>query len=147
MQREPIYTAIVNQLTALTLPPYNLVKLVSQGFVTWDDAPQQPAIYVVPVTETAQYRMGLPTKWMIHAEIWIYVYSTTASLGVQVLASILDAIDLIFSPVAANGQPTEVNTLGGLVSYCAIQGETNISGGFINQTQAVARLPLEVLVA
>jgi hypothetical protein len=37
--------------------------------------------------------------------------------------------------------------LGGLVVYCAIQGAVEISGGFLNGAQTVARIPLEIMVA
>ena len=146
MNRSAIYAALLAQLEALKADPYNVLT-VSQGFVVWDDAQRQPAVYLVPVREQAEYQLGLPTKWLVHLELYVYVRASTAELGVQVLSTLLDGVELLLSPVGPNGQPIQANTLGGLVSYCAIQGETTISGGYLNQQQSVAVVPLEILTA
>ena len=152
MVREPIYQALIGVLQQLQTGSYaqqfpNLV--VSRGFVMWDEADVQPAIYLVPKTETAEYRRGLPTKWKMTMDLYIYVRADSISLGVQNLSLLMDAIDAVLSPLGANaGSPNDfVETLGGLVVYCAIQGATDISGGFLNGLQTVARMSLEVIVA
>lgn len=154
MQREPLYNAILAELQQLQGPQYvdtfpdQVHLVVSRGFVSWDEATIQPAIYLVPITEKAQYNSGLPTKWLVTAELWVYVRADTIAIGVQNLSMMLDAIDSILSPLGANAGPQLfVNTLGGLAVYCAIQGAIEISGGFLNGQQAVARVPLEIMVA
>jgi hypothetical protein len=63
----------------------------------------------------------------------------------------MDNIDYILSPVGPNGGISSdngyVNTLGGLVQYCVFQGPAEISGGFLNKKQTIARIPLEMQFA
>ena len=151
MQREAIYTALVDQLSALKSGPNPSVVVVSRGFVVWDTADQQPAIYIVPVREVAQYSRGVPTKWTVHVELYVYVrWTDSVSAGVTQLSAVLDAIDNVLSPLGPNASPRaglSVNTLGGLADYCAIQGAVEISAGFLSKSQTVARVPLEIVVA
>jgi hypothetical protein len=157
MQRDPIYAALVNQLNALTLAPltsqYGFVQVVSRGFVSWEQADAQPAIYVVPLTEKAEYKRGLPTKWWFKLDLYVYVrWIDSVAQGVTALTQVMDGIDFVLSPMnppnAGQGSDNGfVNTLGGLCSYCALQGEAEISGGFLNRQQTVARMPMEIVVA
>ncbi len=150
MQRDPIYATLLAQLTALMAAPYN-VAVVSRGFVPWDAADTQPAIYVVPVTESGEYKRGLPTKWLLKIDIYVYVrWTDSVQQGVTALAQIMDGIDATLSPLGVNGGIRSdngfVNNLGGLAVYCALSGSADISGGFLNQSQTVARMPVEVMV-
>lgn len=149
MQRDPIYAALLEQLQQLQAPPYNVLT-VSRGFVTWDACNDQPAIFIVPKTEKGKYVMGLPTEWTITLDLYVYVRWTDSVLqGVSDLAKVMDGIEAILSPVGVNAGQAEgfVNTLGGLVDYCALQGEADISGGYLNGSQTVARMPVEIIVA
>jgi len=150
MQRDPIYSQLLTQLTALMAAPYNVVT-VSRGFVPWDLADAQPAIYIAPVTETGEYKRGLPTKWLLKIDLYVYVkWVDSVAQGVTALAQIMDGIDNVLSPLGPNGGIRTdngfVNNLGGLAVYCALQGSADISGGFLNQSQTVARMPVEVMV-
>lgn len=154
MKREPIYDALLAQLQQLQTGTYITTwptMQVNLGFKTYEDTQIQPAVFLTPMKEQATYVRGLPTKWMLFAEIWVYIRSDTVSLGVQNLNALLDAIDAILSPLGANAGPMSdngfVDTLGGLVQYVAIQGEVEISGGYLQNNQSVARIPLEILVA
>jgi hypothetical protein len=150
VQRDPIYAALLSQLTALTKAPYG-VQTVSRGFVMWDESGPQPAIYIVPLTEEGVYKRGLPTKWIIKLELYVYVqWVDSVQQGVTILAQTMDAIDYILSPVGPNGIKMDngaVNTLGGLVTYCALSGPAEISGGFLNRAQTISRMPVEIMVA
>jgi hypothetical protein len=151
VQRDPIYNALLVELQQLQVAPYN-VKVVSRGFVPWENADQQPAIYIVPVTEEGIYKRGLPTKWTIKLDLYVYArWKNSVVQGVTRLAEIMDGIDLILAPVGPNAGPQGdngyVNTLGGLCSYCALQGAAQVSGGFLSQNQTIARMPVEILVA
>ena len=154
MQREPIYLALQNQLTALMVDPYN-VLVVSRGWIHFDEADQQPAIYIVPKNERAEYKRGLPTKWVMELDLYVYSkWSDSVNQGVSNLAILMDAIEYILSPVGPNSSQTttgresnSVNSLNGLVVYCALQGVAEISGGFLNRGQTIARMPLEIMVA
>lgn len=153
MQRDQIYAALLAQLTALTVSPY-LVQVVSRGFVPWEAADIQPAIYIVPKNEKGEYKRGLPTKWIIEIDLYVYVrWTDSVNQGVTALAQIMDSIDYILSPIGPNGgQPSDngyVNNLNGTfgVIYCALQGQAEVSGGFLNKSQTVARMPVEIMVA
>jgi hypothetical protein len=103
------------------------------------------------VTEQGDYKLGLPTKWIIKLELYVYVkWVDNISQGVTLLAQIMDAIDYVLSPVGPNGVKVGnqfVNTLGGLAVYCALNGPAEISGGFLNRSQSIARMPVEIMVA
>lgn len=150
MQRDPIYAALKTQLTALTVAPYP-VLVVSRGFVMWDQADAQPAIYIAPGSEMGDYKMGLPTKWLIKLDLYVYVkWVDDIEQGVTLLAQVMDGIDYILSPTGPNGVGNGnqfVNTLGGLAQYCALSGPAEVSGGFLNRSQSIARMPVEILVA
>jgi len=150
MQRDKLYAALQTQLAALQAAPYN-VLVVSRGFVLWDAANAQPAIYIVPRQEKAEYVRGVPVKWLISADIYVYVRWTDSVLqGTTTLAQIMDGVDHILSPTGPNGSPsgnTAVNTLGGIAVYCALQGSCEISAGFLNRQQTVARMPVDIMVA
>lgn len=154
MQREAIYTALMGVLGQLQQVPLNTPwpnLALSRGYVNWDDAPYQPAIYLVPKHEKSVYVRGLPIKWVIHCELFVYVKADTVNLGVINLSQLLDAIDSVLSPLGPNAGPSGgngfVDTLNGLAVYCAIQGEIVISGGWLNNAQTVAQVPLEIMVA
>jgi hypothetical protein len=154
MKREPIYDALLGLLQQLQSPPYVTTWptiQVNLGFRTYEDAQIQPAIFIEPLKEAAVYQRGLPTKWKLQAAVWVYVRSDTINLGIQNLNAFMDAIEAILSPVGSNaGAPSDngyVLTLNELVQYAAIQGEVEISGGYLQNNQTVARIPLEILVA
>jgi hypothetical protein len=149
MQRDPIYAALLGQLQALQKSPWNVLT-VSRGFVPWDAATAQPAIYIVPKTEHAEYKRGLPSKFLITLDIYVYVRWVDSVLtGITALTQIMDGIDTVLSPLGPNGGlgADNVNTLGGLAIYCALQGESDISGGYLNNSQTVARMAVEIMVA
>jgi hypothetical protein len=151
LQRDPIYAALLNQLLALQADPY-LVPVVSRGFVTWDAADIQPAVYIVPMTEVTTSKRGMPNTTLFNIDLYVYVrWTDTVNQGVTALAQVMDAIDYILSPLGPNGgfhsDNGVVNNLGGLAQWCALQGPSEISGGFLNKSQTVARMPLEIMVA
>jgi hypothetical protein len=152
MQRDPLYSTLVAELqAALTQEPYN-VQVVSRGFVPWDVADSMPAVYLAPSSEEAKYQRGLPTKWLVKCELWVYVkWTDSVAQGVTALAQIQDGIDACLAPAGVNAGPLGdngyVNTLGGLCVYCALSGSGEVSGGFLNQNVAIARMPVEILVA
>jgi hypothetical protein len=153
MRRDPIYAALTSELqnALVNVDPYD-VQVVSRGFVMWEAADQQPAIYISPETEEAKYQRGLPTKWVIKCSLWVYVrWVDSIEQGVTALAQLMDGIDATLSPVGVNAGPLGdngyVNTLGGLVTYCALSGAGEVNGGFLNQNQAIARMPVEIMVA
>jgi len=153
LQRDPIYAALLAQLVALTASPYS-VQVVSRGFVPWDQADLQPAVYIVPVTENTTAKKGLPNTTLFKIDLYVYVrWVDSVSQGVTALAQTMDDVGYILDPTGPNGGAHTdngvVNNLNGLtgVQWCALQGTAEISGGFLNRSQTIARMPLEIMVA
>jgi hypothetical protein len=152
VRRDAIYAALTAQLEQLlNLSPYN-VRVVSRGFVDWTQADVQPAIYIVPGKETpAPYKRGLPQVFLLQLDLYIYAkWVDSVEQGARALAVLMDGVEYIISPGGPNGgvNPCSgfVNTLGGLADYCALQGTAEISIGFLNQNQSIARMPVEIKV-
>jgi len=153
LQRDPVYAALLAQLVALTAPPYS-VQVVSRGFVPWDQADLQPAIYIVPKTENTVSKRGMPNTTLFAIDLYVYVrWVDNVEQGVTALAQTMDAVGFILDPLGPNGgfhsDNGVVNNLNGLagVQWCALQGTAEISGGFLNKSQTIARMPLEIMVA
>jgi len=144
MIREPIYAAILSQLEKISIP--GLTLYCSRDFKLWDSVQTQPAILIQPETETAEFKRGLPLKWTLHVALWIYTRRQGDSLGVQQLNPIMDAIEAIFGQT---GQPPNqaVNTLGGLVYSCWLNGPVMIDGGYLEEGQVIAKMGLEIIQA
>jgi hypothetical protein len=84
----------------------------------------------------------MPSKVLMHVELYIYNLSTAdpyASPAIG-LNKLMDAVTAALSPM---GGATE-QTLGGLVSYCRINGQINTDEGVLGD-QAVAIIPIEIL--
>lgn len=151
MTRDAIYAALLSQLaTGLAAAPYNVTN-VSRGFVHWEQCDVQPAVFVVPNKEIGEYVRGTPVKWTLAIDLYVYVrWADSVDQGVTALAQIMDGIDAVLSPTGPNGSKNAgqaVNTLGGLVQYCALKGACEVSGGFLNRQQTIARMPVEIMVA
>jgi len=149
--RDPIYTKLLAQLTkGLSASPYDVVN-IGRGFVHWEQCDVQPAVFIVPNKEVGDYVRGTPVKWILNIDLYVYVrWVDSVEQGVTALAQLMDGIDAVLSPTGVNGSLNAgqaVNTLGGLVSYCALRGAAEISGGFLNRQQTIARMPVEIMVA
>ena len=147
MNRVRLYCALVNQLAGLRGAPYNLeIPTIELGLDNAENA-AQPAIYVMPNKEKSTNVRGLPNKWWLNPEVYVYVKQGTSSTGVEDLLPLLDAIDTITSPQVNNRGPgSYANDLGlpNIVSHCAIAGEIEIFGGYLGG-QTIARIPFEIL--
>ena len=141
--RETIYAALFTQVST------------AAGFTTksrrlrhWDDvrAEEMPALFQTQITENAEQRRGVPGKWSLHAQLWVYV-STAAQqdptvVPSQLLNPLLDAIEYALRP---DDVANSVCTLGGLVSHCWISGQIETSEGLLGDIE-VAVIPIEILV-
>lgn len=145
MNRERIYNALLAEVQSLTVPPNPLgIAHVSREFQHWNDAVLQPAIYVVQIAESAEHRDGVPIKWTISVELWVYAKKDGDVLGVMRLNPILDALENLFRP---KGPPQDFrNTLNGVVERCSLSGTIEISGGWLGD-QSVAMVPLVIVTA
>jgi len=139
--REPIYAALFAKIQMVSG-----VTTISRRLLHWSDVPaeNQPAIFQVQRHEDPIQQRGIPAKWKLYADLYVYVntgadpYASPAIL----LNPIIDAIETALGPDASTG----FQTLGGLVSHCWISGRIETSEGALGQ-QEVAIIPIEMEAA
>ena len=111
----------------------------------------QPAFFLVGVKESHKPRpRGLPTQLVLHGYIILYAPAPVANeligqeteLGATTLNTLLQVIDAALVPDDA---VQAVFTIGGLVSHCWIEGDTDQDPGIFS-SQAAAILPIHILV-
>jgi len=139
MNREPIYAALFAKVSALP----GLVT-TSRRLRHWDDVSdvEQPALFQVQKREVQVPRKGLPAKVTLECELYLYANSgndLTATAATQINA-LMDAIEQALKP-DVNG----VQTLGGTVSHCWIEGEILSDEGYLGP-QGVLIIPVKILV-
>lgn len=143
IERETIYLALFELLSDLA--ETNGVVTVARKLRHWADvsAVEQPAIFQIQRNEVPTQTRGLPTKWKLNVDIYIYVNSGDDPVAspAKILNPILDALEELFPPSEENGQ---IQTLGGLVSHCWISGTIETSEGVLG-SQEVAIVPIEIL--
>jgi hypothetical protein len=141
MTRETIYAALFAKWR--NLPG---VVTLSRRLKHWSDAPvnEQPAVFQVQRHENPSTVRGMPTKWTLAADLYVYVNTgnDTDEAPAPVLNAILDAIEAAIAPDITDG----FQTLGNLVSHCWISGPIETDEGTLG-AQAVAIVPIEILVA
>lgn len=149
MTREPIYAALFAFFSGLTAGGTPLFVTATRIPTTWENvAPEdQPALLLMPRTETAKYRKGLPTIWTLSIDLLLYVHTGAQNDPAQVPAQLLNTlIDAVEASIAVDDLSNQTCTLGGLVSHCAIQGQIELSLGSLGD-EAVAIIPLEILTS
>jgi hypothetical protein len=138
-QREPIYAALFAKLSGIA------------GLVTkdrrlkhWNDvAPQlQPALFQAQRNETAVQQTGLPVKWTFKVDVYLYVRTDGGQSPGPLINPLIDAIETALAPNAVES----VQTLGGLVKHCWIDGAIETDEGTLGD-QAVAIIPITILVS
>jgi hypothetical protein len=143
IEREPIYLALFELISDLA--EANGVVTVARKLRHWADvsATDQPAIFQIQRNEVPGQTRGLPTKWKLNVDLYIYVNSGDDPAGspAKILNPILDALEALFPPSEENGQ---IQTLGGLASHCWISGTIETSEGVLG-AQEVAIVPIEIL--
>ncbi|HEY3919446.1 MAG TPA: hypothetical protein VGL83_16780 [Stellaceae bacterium] len=140
MIREPIYAA----LFALVATAAEFVT-VSRRLRHWTDvgAAEQPALFQIQKSETAEGRRPLPAKWRAAVDLYLYAQAPDEiAAPATVLNPLIDAIEAALAPDPF----TNVQSLGGLVSHCWIAGKIQTDEGVLGG-QAVAIVPLEILVS
>ncbi len=138
MTREPIYAALFALLSGAA--PF---VTASRRLRHWSDVgpAEQPALFVVQKSETAERKVGLPAKWRALVDIYVYVHALDDQTApATALNPLLDAIEAALAPQGA------VQTLGGLAAHAWIVGRIETDEGVLGG-QAVAIVPVEVLVA
>jgi hypothetical protein len=142
--RETIYAALYALVSGSAA-----FATTSRKLEHWSDVgpEEHPALFQRQLDEDRIQQRGLPSKVKLNVELYVYVHTLAQQLapGVapsQILNPLLDTLDACF-PV--DDQGNYVQTLGGLVSHCWIDGKTEIFEGVIGD-QAVAIVPVAILV-
>ena len=138
--REAIISALFQ--LALTAAPFNTS---GQRLQLWSKVASFPALFVQSTgTHTPPREVrGLPPKRTILAEIWVYtdVGKDPNANPESALNDIIDAVEAELAPSPVSG----VQTLGGLVSHCWIEGEIEQFPGVLDGI-AKAIIPVKILV-
>ncbi len=148
MTREPIYAALFAFFAGLTSGGSPLFKTATRRPSHWEQVPaeDQPALLLRPRNEIAEHVKFRPTKWVINFDLLVYVNTGASTddsvIPSQMLNPLLDAIEGALQP---DDSVTGTCTLGGLVSYAAPHGATDIHLGSLGD-EAVAVVPIRVLV-
>src|SRR5579863_8684135 len=139
MNREAIYSALFTAVS--TAAPF---ATIGRRLRHWSDvaAVEQPALFMVQKSETAHRTRGLPPKWTLTVDLFVYVHAPDdVSPPTPALNPLLDAIEAGLAPIGA----ADTQTLGGLVDHAWIAGKIETDEGVLGG-QAVAIIPIEVFV-
>lgn len=148
MTREQTYGALFAFFAALTAGGAPAFKTSTRKLRHWDSCPAEdsPALYMRQVTETAVRTRGLPTKWTLSIELWLYARTNAQNddsvIPSQVLNPLLDAVEAALQP---DDLANNAVTLNGLVSHAAIEGPIQVYEGDMGD-EAVAIVPITVLI-
>lgn len=151
IDREPIWVAAYNALKAGL--GTSVVTCGRKHVMPPDLSPnQQPAAFLVQIREHRQAGpRGLPGKLMLEGMIFIYVYppltdsvpGKETSLAATKINELLKLVDDSFQPDLQGHN--EYCSLGGVVSHCWVEGQTDQDPGIFGD-QAMATVPLHILI-
>jgi hypothetical protein len=118
-------------------------KTTGRRLRAWDECPDQPALFLRVIAEDIEHKSIVFSTTTIHAEIWIYSQGNIDPDDVPStdLNNLVDAVTSALAP----DSPTQQLTLGGLVSWCRVEGRIDYAPGDIG-TQAIAVIPVRILV-
>jgi len=147
--REDIYAAVFAFFTALTVGGSPAFKMATRKLRVWEEVPteDQPALLQLQRTETIQKTKGLPGKWTLGIEL--YLYANTNQLGdTSIIASqvLNPLIDAVVNSLTIDDVMNDACTLGGLVSSCYIAGTIQTFEGNLGD-QAACIIPINLVIA
>lgn len=136
--RDPLHQALFNKLR------------LTAGLVTcdrvlrhWNDVkhPEQPALFLVSGSETAQASLGRPTRWTLDAKAYLYARTEKPTVPATVLNSFVDAIELSLAPDPQTGR----QTLGDLCHHCYMAFVEHDEGLLGQQGVAIVTFKIDVV--
>jgi hypothetical protein len=119
-------------------------RTASRRLKLWTDVATQPALFLRSDSEDIAPRAArMPAKATMRCEAWVYSKAGAApdAVPAATLNYILDAIMRVLEPEPVR----EVQTLGGLVHHCWIEGQIELHTGDLDG-QAIAVVPINILV-
>jgi len=142
IDREAIYSAFFAWLQANVTP--GTFNTVGRRLLPVDQVypPMQPALFQQQTYETVEQRRGVPPKWKLYLDLYVYTYSADpATTPAIALNQAMNAIDAALAPPPG----LDVQTLGGLVSHAWISGHLPTDELVLGE-QAIAVMPVEIFV-
>ena len=142
MNRELIFETLFNLVSGIA--PF---VTTSREVRPWTDVmpSEQPALFMGQGNQNVIARIGLPSKYEMEVALYLYCNrgSDPAELAATQINNLIDAIQKALNPTSP---VTGVNTLGGLVFNCVIDGRIETDEGLLGP-QSVAIIPVKVLIA
>lgn len=141
MNREDIYSALFSLLSSAA----DFVT-ASRRVQLWSDVPpsSKPALFLYEGdTEYVRGSEAVPQKVTLSAQILIYTSNGKDPnvIPATQLNDLMDAIDTVLAPSPVTG----LQTLGGLVSHCWIEGKVIVATGDLDGN-GLAVIPIKMLV-
>lgn len=148
MIRENIYAGIFAFFSALTVGGSPAFKKATRQLKVWENVEpeDQPALLMLQKSESCSKPRGLPAKWTLSIDLYLYVHTGSQYdpdiVPSQLLNPLMDAIE---ASLTLDDVSNNACTLNGLVSHCFIDGVVEIFEGNLGD-QAVCIIPITVVV-
>ena len=148
MIRESIYAAIFKFWSDLTIGGSPAFVTATRKLTVWEnaEAEDQPMLLQLQRRETVTKPRGLPAKWTLSLDLYLYVHTGAMNdpdvVPSQLLNPLMDAVE---AALVIDDFSNDACTLGGLVSHCFIDGAVETFEGNLGD-QAVMIIPLTVVV-
>lgn len=143
-----VYTFAAADVGVSVTITYTYTGIISawMSLTHWDDVSpdEMPALFLVPNTERNDQTKGLPPKWTIDLDVYLYVNAPqNPTLSPSKLINPL--LDEIESMLVIDNRAANTCTLGGLVSHAWISGDILRGEGIISKSEIVV-VPINILV-
>jgi hypothetical protein len=138
--REQVYAALFAKLQSVT----GLTTVSRRLQNVQDVQPESfPAAYQLQGQQMAKYQGATPSLLTWKADWLLYVHDADLSSAPSTqLNALIDAASNVLTPAPG----FERQTLGGLVEYCAVDGNIQVFEGVLGD-RAVAVLPITIVLA
>lgn len=140
----PNFEAIYAALFALAQNSITGIQTYERTLRMWTDvgAGEQPALFQIETEYDVTQGLGLPPRWVLHADWYLYCKGNKNDQPPSVqLNTLLTQIVGIIPPADF----TQIQTLGGLVNRCYVNGKIETDEGVLGD-QRIAIVPIEILI-
>lgn len=139
---EPIYVRLQERLATI-----GALLSVSRRFKHWSSVSptEMPCAFIVQQGEAPQQVRGQPAKWLISADVFVYVRADDDA-EVAPSTAINSALAGVRSILTANPATGVAEGFEGMVSHAWISGKVEIFDG-VMASQSVAIIPIGILTA
>lgn len=148
MIRENIYSAVFAYFSNLTIGGSPAFKLATRKLDVWEgvEFEDQPALLMLQKSEFITKPKGLPAKWTLSIDLYVYVHTGAMNDNTIVPTQLINPlIDLVEASIALDDVFNNACTLNRTVSHCYIDGSIEMFEGNLGD-QAVVIIPIIVVV-